>query len=108
MLRTAIVIAVFGLLAGGCASDSKMDDSANKSSTSTRDRAISSPSTAGSEAAQSNSISQSRASRSMGVPSGAEEQDTLEACLGRIPRDATAGQRMLAEQSCRRDYAGRP
>jgi hypothetical protein len=53
-------------------------------------------------------MNQSRPSRSMGVPSGAEEQDTLEACLGRIPRDATAGQRMLAEQSCRRDYAGRP
>jgi hypothetical protein len=108
MLKTAFVIAVFGLLVGGCASDSKMDASSNKSSTSTRDTAISSPSTSGSEAAQSNSMNQSRPSRSMGVPSGAEEQDTLEACLGRIPRDATAGQRMLAEQSCRRDYAGRP
>jgi hypothetical protein len=27
-------------------------------------------------------------------------EDTLKACLGRIPSDASAGQRMLAEQSC--------
>jgi hypothetical protein len=26
--------------------------------------------------------------------------DTLKACLGRIPMDASAGQRLLAEQSC--------
>ena len=28
-------------------------------------------------------------------------KDTLKACLGRIPQDASAGQLMLAEQSCR-------
>lgn len=33
--------------------------------------------------------------------------DTLEACLARIPKDATAGQRMLAEESCKRDQANR-
>jgi hypothetical protein len=33
--------------------------------------------------------------------------DTLEACLARIPKDASAGQRMLAEESCRRDQANR-
>jgi hypothetical protein len=33
------------------------------------------------------------------VASGAVE-DTLKACLGRIPSDASAGQRLLAEQSC--------
>ena len=27
-------------------------------------------------------------------------EDTLKACLGRIPLDATVGQRLLAEQSC--------
>ena len=27
-------------------------------------------------------------------------QDTLKACLGRIPSDATVGQLMLAEQNC--------
>ncbi|BFU94095.1 MAG: conserved exported protein of unknown function [Nitrospira sp.] len=33
--------------------------------------------------------------------------DTLEACMARIPKDASAGQRMLAEQSCQRDQANR-
>ena len=33
------------------------------------------------------------------MASGAVE-DTLNACLGRIPLDASAGQRLLAEQSC--------
>jgi len=29
-----------------------------------------------------------------------EVEDTLKACLARIPKDGSAGQRMLAEQSC--------
>jgi len=33
------------------------------------------------------------------MASGAVE-DTLKACVGRIPSDATIGQRLLAEQSC--------
>jgi hypothetical protein len=36
------------------------------------------------------------------------EGDTLDACMMRIPKDASAGQRMLAEESCRRDQALRP
>jgi len=38
--------------------------------------------------------------------SGAVE-DTLKACLARIPKDATSGQRMIAEESCKRDEATR-
>ncbi|ALA60396.1 hypothetical protein [Nitrospira moscoviensis] len=34
-------------------------------------------------------------------------EDTLAACMARIPKDASAGQRMLAEESCRRDQAAR-
>jgi hypothetical protein len=30
-------------------------------------------------------------------------EDTLKACLARIPKDASAGQQMIAEQSCKRD-----
>jgi len=30
-------------------------------------------------------------------------EDTLKACLTRIPKDATGGQRMIAQDSCRRD-----
>lgn len=36
--------------------------------------------------------------------SGAQE-DTLQACMARIPQDATAGQHMIAQQSCERDEA---
>lgn len=34
-------------------------------------------------------------------------EDSLQACLARIPKDATAGQRMVAEQSCQRDEGDR-
>lgn len=40
------------------------------------------------------------------VASGAVE-DTLPACLARIPKDASVGQRMFAEESCKRDEAAR-
>ncbi len=40
------------------------------------------------------------------VASGAAE-DTLLACLARIPKDASAGQRLIAEQSCKRDEGAR-
>ncbi len=33
--------------------------------------------------------------------------DSKQACLDRIPSDASSGQRMLAEQSCERDEANR-
>ncbi|TAJ08526.1 MAG: hypothetical protein EPO61_10575 [Nitrospirae bacterium] len=33
--------------------------------------------------------------------------DTLQACQARIPSDASAGQRMIAEQSCGRDQGDR-
>ena len=36
------------------------------------------------------------------VASGAAE-DTLKACVARIPKDASVGQRMMAELSCDRD-----
>lgn len=40
------------------------------------------------------------------IAAGAIE-DSLQACLARIPKDATIGQRMIAEQSCRRDEGDR-
>ena len=33
--------------------------------------------------------------------------DTLDACLARIPNDASSGQKMLAEKSCQRDHSNR-
>lgn len=35
--------------------------------------------------------------------SAGTQGDSLEACMARIPADATAGQRLLAEESCKRD-----
>lgn len=35
--------------------------------------------------------------------SAGTQGDSLDACLSRIPKDASAGQRMLAESSCQRD-----
>jgi hypothetical protein len=35
--------------------------------------------------------------------SAGTQGDSLETCLARIPDDATAGQRMLAEETCARD-----
>lgn len=35
--------------------------------------------------------------------SAGTQGDSLEACMGHIPGDATVGQRMLAEESCKRD-----
>lgn len=40
------------------------------------------------------------------MAAGASE-DSLQACLARIPKDATTGQRLMAEQSCRRDDGDR-
>lgn len=37
------------------------------------------------------------------VASGSVE-DSLDACVARIPQDASAGQRMLAAESCKRDH----
>ncbi|HZS10672.1 MAG TPA: hypothetical protein VFA38_00390 [Nitrospirales bacterium] len=34
-----------------------------------------------------------------------QSTDLLQACLDRIPKDASAGQRSFAEQTCNRDYA---
>ena len=41
-----------------------------------------------------------------GIASGSVE-DSLSACMSRIPSDASEGQRMIAEQSCERDQANR-
>jgi hypothetical protein len=40
------------------------------------------------------------------IAAGASE-DSLQACLARIPKAATTGQRLLAEQSCLRDEGDR-
>lgn len=43
--------------------------------------------------------------KSDGRASAGTQGDSLEACLARIPIDATVGQRMLAEETCARDQS---
>lgn len=45
------------------------------------------------------------AAKSGGRASSGTQGDSLEACMARIPNDATDGQRMLAEDSCQRDQS---
>ena len=40
---------------------------------------------------------------SLGVVAAGAAEDNLKTCLARIPKDASAGQRMIAEQTCERD-----
>lgn len=45
--------------------------------------------------------------RELGIVAAGAVEDSLQACLARIPKDATAGQRMVAEQGCKQDQASR-
>jgi activator of HSP90 ATPase len=122
MRRHAILLTFLGLLVAGCASDKKvetMESSGGTAPTASSQATTSSPalsSTAGespstsptvSAAAttESNSTNQSGSSRDR-IGAGVEEE-TLDTCLAHIPKNATAGQRMMAEQTCRRDFARR-
>ena len=44
---------------------------------------------------------------SLGVIAAGAAEDNLKACLARIPKDASAGQHLMAVQSCERDDEGR-
>ena len=118
MLRNALVIAFFGLMVAGCATDRKtetMESSGGTSSTVDSSSTAGRSSTASSEAAMSSqtmvpttpadSNATIRSSKNR-IAAGIEEE-TLDSCLQRIPQDATAGQKMLAEQTCRRDFPSR-
>ena len=116
MLRNAILITFFGLMVGGCASDGGTMESSGGSpptaggsstagSPAGGGAAVSSPTMSGTAAAESNSMNQPNSSRNR-IAAGVEEE-TLDTCLAHIPQDATAGQKMMAEQTCRRDFSGR-
>ena len=105
MLRSALWITVLGLMVAGCASDGKMESSSSSSSMSDGGAAVSSPRSSGGAVVEPSSKNQPNSSNSR-IAAGVEEE-TLNTCLARIPQDATVGQRMLAEQTCRRDYGVR-
>ena len=112
MFRNILWLAFFGLLVGGCASDGKMEASDNSSMASPKmstaaatEPSSTSPQMSGAATTESNSAKQPGSSKNR-IAAGIDEE-TLDTCLAQIPGDATAGQRMLAEQTCRRNFSTR-
>lgn len=125
MLWNTLLMIFFSLIVAGCASDRKMEtmeSSGGSSSTAGGGAAVSSPAksdvvaadpnptsptVSSAPATESKSMNQSRPSTRNRIAAGVDEE-TMDTCLASIPEDATAGQKMLAEQTCRRNYAPRP
>ena len=111
MVSTLVWLALFGWLVSGCASDGRQEPSSGSSSLAGATvvptdsmpggAAVSGPTMAAEQA--STDFTPSTASKSRNAAGVVEE--TLDTCLARIPRDASAGQRLLAEHTCRRDFA---
>jgi hypothetical protein len=57
--------------------------------------------------AGTNSAAPSETRSMTSSPASGTSGDSLQACMSRIPSGASAGQRMMAEQSCQRDEAAR-
>ncbi len=76
---------LFGFIVGGYASEGRTESAGDASEKIDRSAPVS-----------------SSASERDRITSGAVE-DTLTACLAGIPKDASAGQRMVAEQSCHQE-----
>ena len=108
MLKNAMWITLFGLIVGGCASDRTMESSSDSSSASggaatTSSPTTSSPTMSSTPRADANSANQPMSQSTKGRIAAGVEEETFDTCVARIPQDATVGQRMLAEQTCRRD-----
>jgi PBP1b-binding outer membrane lipoprotein LpoB len=109
------MVAFMALLTTGCASDETMPASGSSMSSSSPTqemKSTSGPSMTSTNSSMSTGSAAASASASGTtknidrIASGSAE-DSLEACLSRIPKDASSGQRMLAEQSCHRDQSVR-
>lgn len=119
------VLVGLGLLVSGCASDGAMGSGAGTGAGSSAGQTSSlqvcldriSGGSAGAkmvaeESCRDNdalrlSVVGTATSKSNDRPAAGTPGDTMDACMARIPKDASAGQRMLAEESCRRDQANR-
>ena len=118
MRMNLLWVMFLSLIVGGCANDGKTVSSDVSSSMSSRGAegptpttsstvvAESTPSTSSAATTGSSSMNQDTSTKRARIAAGVDEE-TLETCLDRIPKDATTGQRMLAEQTCRRDFATR-
>ena len=99
------VLIVLGMIVAGCASDVTPVGSPETPASSSAAPTSSPATPANSSAAQASSSAASTKNREA-IAHGSVE-DSLNACQARIPKDASAGQRMLAEDSCRRGHAQR-
>ena len=127
MLRNILWVLCFGLVVAGCASDGKTVSSDVSSSMSSGGAAASTPTTSNSVVAESNptmsegggsgstmtattpadsGVTLNSRSSENRIAAGIDEE-TLDTCLAHIPQDGTTGQKMLAEQTCRRNFATR-
>ena len=118
MVRHTMWLLFLVLTIGGCASNGTMDSSQGSSSTAGGPAGSSNPAMVGVPGAESSSTApmasstataespEAKQSRQTRIAAGVEEE-TLDTCIARIPQNATAGQRMLAEQTCRRDFSTR-
>lgn len=105
------MMAFMALLTAGCASDEMKPSSGSSMSSSSPTnemKSTSGPSMTSTNSSMSSgsaapTVSASSSKNIDRIASGSAE-DSLEACLSRIPKDASSGQRMLAEQSCHRDH----
>lgn len=102
MFRHTIGILFLGLILGGCASNGGSSTTPGGGGTASGS-ATTSPMMSSTATAESPDAKQSRQTR---IAAGVEEE-TLDTCIARIPQNATPGQRMLAEQTCRRDFSVR-
>ena len=119
MHRNMLWLAFLGLIIGGCASDANVksssegmssmvdgqpaESSRTMSAAADTEPAATNPTMSSPAPAQSKPMDQSAKNR---IAAGIDEE-TLDTCLARIPQDATAGQRMLAERTCERDFGRR-
>ena len=112
MFRHTIGILFLGLTMGGCASDGGSASTAGGPPGSSNPAMVGvAPAESGSTNAMASSTAtaespDAKQSRQTRIAAGVEEE-TLDSCIARIPQNATTGQRMLAEQTCRRDFSGR-
>ena len=114
MLRNMMWLIFFGLMVGGCAGDRMVDSSPAASSTADRTPAVSNPAPSGNVVAESSSTIDQPTTSSMKESKPIQKrleteagEETMDTCVAHIPDDATTGQRMLAEQTCQRNFAPR-
>ncbi len=92
-----------GLLTACAATDGTMSGSGKAAAS---PAAAPAPSGGGSQLPTKGTAVNAAAAADRSVAAAGTQGDSLQACLDRIPKDATAGQRSVAESTCQRDHAG--